>query len=51
MTILGNVIEEVANKHGYNVVPAFSGHGIGTYFHGPPDIFHFGKNQFYFYLC
>ena len=22
------------------VVPAFIGHGIGSYFHGPPDIYH-----------
>ena len=21
------------------MVPAFTGHGIGSYFHGPPDIF------------
>lgn len=39
---LGNIIEETANKNGYSIVPIFAGHGIGTYFHGPPDIFHFG---------
>lgn len=40
--IIGNIIEETANQHGYSIVPAFAGHGIGTYFHGPPDILHFG---------
>ncbi|KAG7210362.1 hypothetical protein KM043_011897 [Ampulex compressa] len=41
---IGNIIEETANKHGYNVVPAFAGHGIGSYFHGPPDIYHFAND-------
>lgn len=41
---IGNIIEEIANKHGYNVIPAFTGHGIGTYFHGAPDIYHFANN-------
>lgn len=41
---LGNVIEEIANKHNFNVIPACLGHGIGTYFHGAPDIFHFGTH-------
>lgn len=25
------------------MIPAFIGHGIGSYFHGPPDIFHIRK--------
>lgn len=41
--LLGNVIEEIANKHNLNVIPICLGHGIGTYFHGAPDIFHFGN--------
>ncbi|XP_078035721.1 methionine aminopeptidase 1D, mitochondrial [Augochlora pura] len=41
---IGHVVEEMANKNGYSVVPAFAGHGIGTYFHGPPDIFHFAND-------
>ncbi|XP_017798556.1 PREDICTED: methionine aminopeptidase 1D, mitochondrial [Habropoda laboriosa] len=41
---IGNIIEETACKHGYSIVPIFAGHGIGTYFHGPPDIFHFANN-------
>ncbi|XP_047357571.1 methionine aminopeptidase 1D, mitochondrial [Vespa velutina] len=42
---IGNIVEEIANKHGYNVIPAFAGHGIGTYFHGPPDILHFAHES------
>jgi len=36
------VIEDTANKHNLNVIPGLLGHGIGTYFHGAPDIYHFG---------
>lgn len=42
---IGHIIEETANKHGYSIVPAFAGHGVGTYFHGPPDILHF-ENEY-----
>ena len=34
---------EYANKAGYIVMPYWTGHGIGKYFHGPPHIFHVGK--------
>lgn len=44
---IGAVIEETAYKLGYRVVPAFIGHGIGHYFHGPPDIYHISKFKFY----
>ena len=27
------------NSEGFKVIPAFTGHGIGSYFHGPPDIY------------
>ncbi|XP_043464758.1 methionine aminopeptidase 1D, mitochondrial [Leptopilina heterotoma] len=37
---IGSVIQETAEKQGFGIIPAFAGHGIGTYFHGPPDIFH-----------
>lgn len=30
-------------EHGYTILSAFGGHGIGSYFHGPPDIYHFGS--------
>ncbi|XP_014476734.1 PREDICTED: methionine aminopeptidase 1D, mitochondrial isoform X2 [Dinoponera quadriceps] len=41
---IGNVIEEIADKHNLNVIPVCLGHGIGTYFHGAPDIFHFAND-------
>nr|CAH0101111.1 unnamed protein product [Daphnia galeata] len=42
---IGAVIDTCARKHGFRVVPAFTGHGIGSYFHGAPDIYHF-RNHF-----
>ncbi|KAF7284375.1 hypothetical protein GWI33_022162 [Rhynchophorus ferrugineus] len=41
---IGYVIEKKAAEMGYNVIPAFLGHGIGEYFHGPPDIYHVRNN-------
>ncbi|XP_044265998.1 methionine aminopeptidase 1D, mitochondrial [Tribolium madens] len=38
---IGERIEHKAKDLGFTVVPAFIGHGIGHYFHGPPDICHF----------
>ena len=43
--VAGNEVELVARKAGFTVVPCFTGHGIGTYFHGPPDIYHCCKCQ------
>jgi len=40
---IGFQIEAHAQKHGFSVIPIFTGHGIGSYFHGPPDIFHVGN--------
>ena len=40
VTEIGTAIENLARKSGLRVVPAFTGHGIGRYFHGPPDIYH-----------
>ncbi|XP_046421747.1 methionine aminopeptidase 1D, mitochondrial [Neodiprion fabricii] len=42
---IGQIIEETAQKHGFGIVPAFAGHGIGNYFHGPPDIYHFKNDE------
>jgi len=39
-TGIGAAIEEYLQGTQYKVVPAFTGHGIGKYFHGPPDIYH-----------
>ncbi|KAL3287181.1 hypothetical protein HHI36_001657 [Cryptolaemus montrouzieri] len=37
---IGNCIAKECFKMGYTVIPAFIGHGLGNYFHGPPDIHH-----------
>ncbi|CAG9856724.1 unnamed protein product [Phyllotreta striolata] len=37
---IGCRIEEKATSSGFNIISAFIGHGIGSYFHGPPDIYH-----------
>lgn len=42
---LGTFIEQRAYEFGFFIVPCFLGHGIGSYFHGAPDIFHF-TNEF-----
>lgn len=42
---IGRVISIVADQAGFTVVPSFCGHGIGSYFHGPPDIFHFENEE------
>ncbi|CAG7726193.1 unnamed protein product [Allacma fusca] len=39
--MIGMAIQNKAESHDLSVVPAFAGHGIGEYFHGPPDIYHF----------
>ena len=36
---LGAAIQDYVTKQNLSVVPAFTGHGIGKYFHGPPDIY------------
>lgn len=40
---IGFAIDKLARSSGFTVVPAFLGHGIGDYFHGPPDIYHTSK--------
>lgn len=46
MSHIGNAIQQHANEHGLNVVSDFVGHGIGTYFHGPPIVCHYGLLNF-----
>ncbi len=38
---IGRVIQEHAEKHGYSVVEAFVGHGIGENFHMEPSVLHY----------
>lgn len=37
---IGVAIESYARKNFHSVASSITGHGIGTYFHGPPTIFH-----------
>jgi len=36
---IGAAIQSYVTYKGFKVIPAFTGHGIGRYFHGPPDIY------------
>jgi len=38
---IGRAIEEYAGEHGYSVVRAYCGHGIGKLFHSSPIVPHF----------
>ena len=40
---IGNIIQSFVEKKGFSVVRDFCGHGIGTTFHKPPNILHYGK--------
>lgn len=40
---IGHAIQQHAEGHGYSVVRAFVGHGVGVYFHEPPDVRHYGR--------
>lgn len=42
---IGETVSKIALSAGYSVVPAFCGHGIGTYFHGPPQILHYSNSE------
>jgi len=37
---IGSEIEACARLHRMTVIPVITGHGIGQFFHGEPDIFH-----------
>ncbi|XP_034945490.1 methionine aminopeptidase 1D, mitochondrial [Chelonus insularis] len=41
---IGNIIEETSYQDQFSVIPVLAGHGIGSYFHGPPDILHFAND-------
>ena len=40
---IGAAISAYAHKHHYTVVEEYCGHGIGTTFHGEPQVAHYGK--------
>lgn len=41
--IIGAIIQEHAEKNRFSVVREYCGHGIGTIFHEPPNVLHYGK--------
>ncbi len=40
---IGAAITAYAHKHHYSVVEEYCGHGVGTTFHGEPQVAHYGK--------
>jgi len=40
---IGAVIQEHAEKNRFSVVREYCGHGIGSIFHEPPNVLHYGK--------
>ena len=42
---IGNEIQSYVEKKGFSVVRDFCGHGIGTNFHEPPNILHYGTKN------
>ena len=42
---IGNVIQSYVEDRGFSVVRDFCGHGIGTSFHEPPNILHYGRKN------
>ncbi|XP_022649098.1 methionine aminopeptidase 1D, mitochondrial-like isoform X2 [Varroa jacobsoni] len=45
LSAIGEAIEKRAAESNCTVVPYFCGHGIGTYFHGPPNVLHFASDE------
>lgn len=43
INLIGGFCESFAKLCKLTVIPAFIGHGIGSYFHGPPEIMHFSE--------
>lgn len=42
---VGNVISNHVEPLGFSVVRTYCGHGVGSTFHGPPNIPHYAKNK------
>ena len=42
---VGATIQEHVEAKGFSVVKDFCGHGIGTIFHKPPNVLHYGKKN------
>ncbi|XP_006220544.2 LOW QUALITY PROTEIN: methionine aminopeptidase 1D, mitochondrial [Vicugna pacos] len=44
-SIIGNTISHITQQNGLQVCPHFVGHGIGSYFHGHPEIWHHANDS------
>ncbi|KAK6485075.1 methionine aminopeptidase 1D [Huso huso] len=45
LSVIGNTVRQIALANGLQVCPYFIGHGIGSYFHGHPEIWHHANNH------
>ncbi|KAH8378261.1 hypothetical protein KR093_010453, partial [Drosophila rubida] len=41
---IGKCIQKFCDEHKLESVGSFIGHGIGSYFHGPPEIYHYAND-------
>uniref|UniRef100_A0ABM5ESJ7 Methionine aminopeptidase n=2 Tax=Pogona vitticeps TaxID=103695 RepID=A0ABM5ESJ7_9SAUR len=39
-SVIGNTISYISHQNNFEVCPNFVGHGIGSYFHGHPEVYH-----------
>uniref|UniRef100_A0A6I8NB24 Methionine aminopeptidase n=1 Tax=Ornithorhynchus anatinus TaxID=9258 RepID=A0A6I8NB24_ORNAN len=44
-SVIGNTISRITYQNGLQVCPHFVGHGIGSYFHGHPEIWHHANDS------
>ncbi|XP_074404593.1 methionine aminopeptidase 1D, mitochondrial isoform X4 [Zonotrichia albicollis] len=44
-SVIGNTISSLAWQGGFQVCPFFVGHGIGSYFHGHPEVWHHANDS------
>uniref|UniRef100_A0A452QUH7 Methionine aminopeptidase n=1 Tax=Ursus americanus TaxID=9643 RepID=A0A452QUH7_URSAM len=44
-SVIGNTISHITHQNGLHVCPHFVGHGIGSYFHGHPEIWHHANDS------
>ncbi|XP_063679130.1 methionine aminopeptidase 1D, mitochondrial-like isoform X2 [Bolinopsis microptera] len=42
---VGNTISDHADEAGFSICKEFIGHGIGSYFHGLPEVYHYTNNH------
>lgn len=47
---IGKHIQRFCEQRKLSTIAAFIGHGIGSYFHGPPEIYHYRKGVIYLLL-